>query len=216
LGENFLVRRIHAGKPPATWTTAPVNLFLQLARRLRPALRTRAQEEGFSDEAGQIPSGGQGLASLLYAFRAVALAWDRRNLLLKSWRDAAKGEIVISDRYPSNITGAMDSPRLKEKTGRGGWVTSVYNRASRLEQRLYAQVPPPDIVIRLQVSVETAKERNRVRNKPGEETDRYIESRHRLAPQWQRTDTGRIFDVDTERSLAETLLAVKEHIWRAL
>jgi hypothetical protein len=64
--------------------------------------------------------------------------------------------------------------------------------------------------------VEIAKERNRLRNKTGEETDEYIESRHHLAPEWQRKDTGKVFDVDTERPLAETTLEVKEVIWHSL
>jgi thymidylate kinase len=153
---------------------------------------------------------------LLYAVRAVALAWDRRNLLAKSWRAAAKGEIVVSDRYPSNIIGAMDSPRLREQSGSSGWAAGLYNRAARLEKSLYAQVPPPDIVIRLRVSLATAIERNRLRDKAGEESDDYIESRHLHASEWHRTDTRRIFEVDTERPLAETMLEIKELIWHAL
>ena len=218
LGEDFLVRLMHAGKPPTSWATAPINLLLHLIRRFGPKLRptVTVNENRFSSEKENVPLKGRGLASLLYAFRAVTLAWDRRNLLLKGWRAAAKGEIVICDRYPSNIVGAMDSPRLKEKKESGGWLTSVYNMAARLEQDLYAQIPPPDLVVRLQVSVETAKERNRLRNKTGEETDEYIESRHHLAPEWHRTDTGRVFDVDTEQPLAETMLEIKDIIWHSL
>jgi hypothetical protein len=64
--------------------------------------------------------------------------------------------------------------------------------------------------------VEIAKERNRLRSKPGEETDEYIESRHYHATDWQRTDTGRVFDVNTAQPLAETLLEIKDIIWHAL
>jgi thymidylate kinase len=111
----------------------------------------------------------------------------------------------------------MDSPRLYETKKEGaGWFAHIYNKTARLEQQLYVQIPPPNIVIRLRVSVETAKERNRMRVKPGEETDEYIESRHRLSREWHRTDTGRIFDVDTEQQLAETRLEIKDIIWRSL
>jgi thymidylate kinase len=158
----------------------------------------------------------EGPAGLLYALRAVTLAWDRRNLLQKSWRAAAKGEIVICDRYPSNIIGAMDSPRLKEKAESRGWVTSIYNKAARLERNLYTQIPPPDVVLRLRVSVKTAIERNRLRNKPGGESDNYIEIRHQHASEWQRTDTRRVFDVDTERPLTETMFEIKDIIWHSL
>lgn len=216
LGENFVVRMMHAGKPPTSWATAPVNWLLHLLRRFRPTLHPPINGSRSSSEGEILLPKGRGLASLLYAFRAVVLAWDRRNLLLKGWRAAANGEIVICDRYPSNVIGAMDSPRLKEQKENSGWPTWVYNMAAGLEQQLYAQIPPPDLVVRLQVSVETAKERNRLRDKLGEETDAYIESRHLHAREWHRTDTGRVFDVDTGQPLAETMLEIKDIIWRSL
>lgn len=207
LGQNFLVRVVHAGKPPSTITTVPVNALLGLARRLAPS-RSGTQDAG--------PAEGKGRAGLLQAVRAVALAWDRRSLMQQTWRAAARGEIVVCDRYPSSITGAMDSPRLKETPG-SGWKTALYNRAARLEASLYRQVPPPDIVIRLQVPVEIAIERNRKRSKPGEdEPDEYIQARHALSSAWQRPDTRRVFDVDTTQSLDQTMLEIKQIIWHAL
>ena len=208
LGQNFLVRVIHAGKPLGTVTTAPVNALLGLARRLSRGSRRAAQDA--------TPTEGKGRAGLLQAARAVALAWDRRHLMQQSWRAAARGEIVVCDRYPSSITGAMDSPRLKETPG-SGWKTALYNRAARLETSLYRQVPPPDIVIRLQVPVEIAIERNRKRSKPGEdEPDAYIQARHALSSAWQRPDTKLVFDVDTAQTLDQTMLEIKQIIWHAL
>lgn len=208
LGQNFLVRVIHAGKPPGTITTAPVNTLLGLARRL-----SRGSRRAMQDAA---PADGKGRAGLLQAARAVALAWDRRSLMQQSWRAAARGEIVVCDRYPSSITGAMDSPRLKETSG-SGWKTDLYNYAARLETSLYRQVPPPDIVIRLRVPVEIAIERNRKRSKPGEdEPDEYIQARHALSSAWQRPDTKRVFDVDTAQSLDHTMREIKQIIWHAL
>ena len=215
LGKDFLVRKIHAGKPSTSWETAPVNMVFHLLRRLRPKSQSAVEDQS-SSENGKSTFKGRELASLLYAFRAVTLAWDRRNLLLKSWRSAARGEIVISDRYPSNIIGAMDSPRLNEINENNGLLASVYNRAAKLEKQLYTQIPPPDIVVRLHVSVEIAKERNRLRIKSEEETDEYIEYRHNHFSEWHRTDSGRVFDVDAAQPLAETMFAVKEVIWHSL
>ncbi len=216
LGEKFVVRVIHAGKPPPFWATRPVDWSLRLARRFWPRLSATVNEQHLSSGKQINSKNGKGLTSLLFAFRAVTLAWDRKNLLLKGRRAAARGKIVICDRYPSNIIGAMDSPRLRATNTANGWISSVYNRAARLEGRLYAQIPPPDIAIRLQVSVETAKERNRARHKPGAEPEAYIESRHKRAGEWRRTDAGKVFDVNTERSLPETICEVKEILWRAL
>jgi thymidylate kinase len=216
LGENLAVKMLHAGKPPSSWVTAPINLLLLLTRPIRTKMPPSIKEDrSASGEENPARKSG-GTTSLLYAIRAVTLAWDRRNLLRRGWRAAARGELVICDRYPSNNIGAMDSPRLVEQIGRSGWHSSIYNVAARLEQQLYAQIPPPDLVIRLHVSVDTAIKRNRLRDKQGEETDAYIEARHRYTRAWQRADTRRVFDVDTEQPLAETMLAIKDIIWRSI
>jgi thymidylate kinase len=97
--------------------------------------------------------------------------------------------------------------------GLGGW---LYNQLARLEARLYQQMPPPDIALRLTVALETAKQRNRDRIKPGKESDAYLESRHRQSREWQRAGTQTIYDVDTGKSLPETILEVKKRIWAGL
>ena len=216
LGETFLVRNVHAGKPPISWITAPFNLLLHLARRFLPQFRTTNRNNRYLSAEANTSRKASRLADLLYAFRAVILAWDRRNVLLKAWRTAAKGDIVICDRYPSNIIGAMDSPRLMDIPRSKGWLSFVQKKLAKLEQRLYAQISPPDLVLRLQVSLETAIERNRLREKAGGEPDQFIKLRHRHSPQWHRTDTDRVFDVDTEQPLSDTLRQVKELVWQSL
>lgn len=156
------------------------------------------------------------LVDLIYAFRSVTLAWDRRNLLIRTRRAATKGEIVICDRYPSEVVGAMDSPRLHECMATTGLVATIYNSLARLEASLYRKIPPPDIVLRLKVSVETAKRRNRERIKVDKESDAYLESRHRYAGEWRMAGVTCVCDVDTERTMAETILNVKKIIWDAL
>ena len=78
------------------------------------------------------------------------------------------------------------------------------------------QIPPPDIALRLKVSIETAKRRNRERIKAGKETDVYVESRHRQSRQWYRSGTQYIYDIDTEQPLSETILRAKRAIWESL
>jgi thymidylate kinase len=95
-------------------------------------------------------------------------------------------------------------------------VSAVQNRLARLEHRLYGQIPPPDIVLQLRVSTETAKKRNRERTKAGDETDAYVEHRHRQNRGWHRSGTKYIYDIDTEQPLAETIHNVKKLIWESL
>ena len=217
LGQNFAVRSIHAGKPPSTWITMPVNVILPLARRLLPRLRTTYLEgHKPSNNPTHSKSKAKGLSALVYAIRSVTLAWDRRNLLLNARRLANDGEIVICDRYPSETKGAMDSPRLLEDEETDGMIARVVKWLTLLEQHLYDQIPPPDIVLRLKVSIETAKLRNRERVKPGKETDSYVESRHLQNQDWKLSGTEHIHDINTEQPLPETILSVKKVIWDSL
>jgi thymidylate kinase len=217
LGEMFAVRTVHAGKPPSSWLTLPVNAILPLARGVLTRSHTRRLEaHNSSTNPTHSEPKDEGLPALIYALRAVALAWDRRQLLLKVRRSAANGEIVISDRYPSEAIGAMDSPRLREDRTKSGMLPAFHNRLARLEHRLYRQIPPPDVVLRLTVSTETAIMRNRERIKAGDETDAYVEFRHRENRGWYRTGTKYIYDIDTEQPLAETIHSVKKLIWESL
>lgn len=217
LGSVFAVRTVHAGKPPSTWLTWPLNVGLPLLRELVPQLRTsRLERHVAPKKPHQAPREIKGATSLMYALRAVSLAWDRRHLLVRVRRAAANGEIVICDRYPSDTIGTMDSPRLREQPNERGIVAGVFNWLARLERQLYRQIPPPDLVLRLNVSIKTAQQRNRDRIKPGKEPDAYVESRHRHSREWQRSGTKYIHDIDTEQSLKDTILCVKKAIWETL
>ncbi len=216
LGDTFAVKVIHTGKPPSTWLTAPANLALAFIRK-----RSDSQSVGhftnqktFSTDSNLAQHSFKGLASILYAMRALVLAWDRQQLILKSRRRAAEGEIIVCDRYPSNITGAMDSPCLVEESRKSGPVVAIYNRLVQLEKQLYRRIPPPDIVLRLKVSLETALQRNRARN--GQDKEVYLEARHRQSQQWQMPGTGSIYAIDTEQTLEETIRTVKEAVWKSL
>jgi len=91
---------------------------------------------------------------------------------------------------------------------------SIYNWLARTEQTLYRQIPPPDIVLLLKVSLETAKKRNAAREILDNEI--YLQNRHQQAQEWFVPGTRSIQEVDTEFPLAETLLAVKQAIWSSL
>jgi thymidylate kinase len=221
LGSAFATQAVHVGKPPSTWLTTPINGILPLGRKLLPQWRT-SRVEGHVVEPQKVASAdtgdvtATGTTSVLYALRAVAVAWDRRHLLLNVRRAAANGAIVICDRYPSEMVGAMDSARLRPDPAKRGIKAAIFNRLARLEEKLYQQMPPPDVVLRLSVALETAKERNRTRVKVGKEADAYIESRHRQVRDWRKAGTIHIHEIDTNQSLPETIQHVKEAIWVSL
>ena len=215
LGDTFTVTTIHTGKPPSSWLTAPVNIVLPLVRRLFSFRQTgRLTKESFSSDSNSSRHNFKSLPSLLFALRAITLAWDRQRLVLKTRRLAAEGEIIVCDRYPSRMVGAMDSPRLEEEPLKTGPVVTLYNRLARLEKRLYRRIPAPDIVLKLKVSLETAKKRNRERN--GQDGEAYLEARHRQSQDWHLPGTRNVYEIDTEQSLEETIRNVKEAIWESL
>ncbi|MGD9002262.1 MAG: hypothetical protein PVF04_06320 [Anaerolineae bacterium] len=110
----------------------------------------------------------------------------------------------------------MDSRRLQENPTNGGLIAAIYNFLARVEDQLYKQIPPPDIVLRLRVSIETVRRRNAERIKAGKGRADNIESRHSQSQLWHTSGTEYTYDIDTEQSLAETILHVKRVIWESL
>lgn len=217
LAQIFSTRTVHAGKPPSTWMTAPLNVILPMLRQLLPQLRTTRQDGRTAASVEIIaPPLTKGWSGVLYAVRSVSLAWDRRQLLVQARYHAANGDIVICDRYPSENIGTMDSPRLQEDHNLAGLKGALYNWLARLERRFYKEIPPPDVVLKLKVSMETARQRNRDRIKVDKETDAYLEARHRQCREWCMAGTKYIYEIDTEQSLANTILAVKWKMWEVI
>lgn len=215
LGSTFAVTVIHSGKPPSSWLTAPINLALGFVRKGADSLRMDQlkHQKSFAHDSNLALHTFRGSSSVLYALRAVVLAWDRRELILKSHRRAAHGEIIVCDRYPSSVSGAMDSPCLVEERHKSGRMVAIYNHLARLEQRLYRQIPPPDLALRLKVSLETALQRNRARS--GQDNEGYLAARHRQSQAWQMPGS-RVVEIDTEQTLPATIGAVKTAIWESL
>lgn len=217
LNPVFPTRAIHAGRPPSTWLTSPIRLILPFMRRALPHLRTGRVEARAAVRDGnqRSPAVRSGVGALAYAISAVSVAWERRCLLMKARRLAANGVMVVCDRYPS-MAGGMDSRRLADSPGKGGFITAVLAFLARLEDRLYRQVPPPDVVLKLRVSVATAKERNRDRKKAGKENDDFLEFRHQQVREWHWPGTKSVYELDTEKPFADVILELRRVLWEVM
>ena len=77
-------------------------------------------------------------------------------------------------------------------------------------------MPLPDIVIKLNVSLATAKKRNLERIKGDKDTDEFIEARHRSAHEWHKTGTKYYFQINTDQPMLATILNTKKVIWESL
>jgi predicted kinase len=157
LSAQLDVIRIHAGKPPVTMLSAAPRVLLPLARRLFPGDRPSAHDSMERRRARGY--------SLLYVLRMTLLAYDRRALLRRSRRAAAAGAIVVSDRYPSATSGAIDSSCFDEATI-AACPSAIKRWLMRQEHRLHAALPRPGLVLRLEAPMETAIRRDAERSKP--------------------------------------------------
>lgn len=216
LRKNFVLTTIHAGKPPSTLITFPINLLLAIFKGIykRGKSEDRNGDRLSPPNTNEVGDEQKGGYSLVYAIRALVLAWDRRSLLVKARRAIANGEIVVCDRYPTISVGMMDSPRLQDNTEHKGIVQSIYNWLARMEKNQYKQIAPPDIVLRFNVSLEVARQRNAAREIVDD--DIYLQNRHQQATEWFMPGTRVIQDINTDSSLADTLSTVKQTIWRSL
>ena len=143
--------------------------------------------------------------SLLLTGWALAVAQDKRKKLVQARRAANRGLVVIADRYPqSEIPAFNDGPLLTRLIG-------VPAPVRRLEARVYdlAHRMPPDLVIRLKVTPETAAKREPDMN-PAVIRQRVLELDQLKFP------GSRIVDVDAELPLADVIQTVKCEIWRQL
>jgi thymidylate kinase len=206
LSKAFDVSSAHLGKPPSTWLSFLPNLALPLLREAAPGHRVgRVKHDASRRDTRSV--------SLLYALRAVLLAWDRRALAAKLRRKVANGSLVICDRYPSAVVGAMDSARLKILSDSRDTRNKLLNRLARLENRIYRQVPPPDVVIRLTVPVEVAMARNQERQKR-EEVD-YVLRRH-MASTVPEFPLARTIQLDSNQLESQTVHSARQIVWDAL
>ncbi len=206
LGRYLAVRRIHAGKPPAS----PLSW---MPLKLRPLLRAAMPGER-PREQRKIRQRKQGRISLVYAAQRVLLAHDRSRLLRSAARDAASGFIVISDRYPSPTPGATDSSEFDAATIQST-PSPTTRRLMERERMIYATLPKPNLVLRLSAPLETAIMRDAERHKPAGPNAEAVRQR------WQFESLGEfpgaeLVQIDTDGPLDETVRAVVRAVWRAL
>jgi len=143
--------------------------------------------------------------SMLLTVWAMVVAREKRNKLLTARRGADRGMVVLTDRYPQNeIIGFNDGPLLARLTAVPLWLrrreAAVYALAHRL---------PPDLVIKLTVTPETAAQREPDMN-PEVIRQRIGELKRLAFP------GARVVCVDAEQPLAEVIRRVKHEIWQEL
>lgn len=192
LGAKFCTRTIHIGKPPRSGLT----LAVTAAGKLETLLSRRKPAATASDSE----------KTRLQELRHLCTARDRYRLYRNACRYAARGGIVICDRYPMQQIELMDGPKISPATD-GASKGAI--RLREIEEWYYKQILAPDMLIVLRVDPETA-----VQRKPDEPAEHV---RSRSAELWQVdwNDTGAQV-VDTKRPMPEVLADLRSLVWSAL
>ncbi len=200
LGKNLTTRIVHFGKPPSSLLTLPFNLIIKLLKKSRI----------HSELKSSIKKDNKQSKSLLYILRQVILSYDRYRLVKNCWNRVSVGELIICDRYKSENYDVMDSKRLNPIM-----YTGLKNKLAKIENYYYDQMPIPDILFYLTVSVNVAIKRNEERIKKGKETTEFIIARHQQNQNLSYKSKNTIF-INTERKYDEVIKEIKKNVWHAL
>jgi thymidylate kinase len=201
LGGPFDTRVVHMGKP----RRGPANLAVKggvLVARRTGLIRDWLPNYPTPDEHG---GRSPGAAWLLWQ---VVTATDRRRQHRRVRRLAGRGALVVCDRYPLDQVTLMDGPRT-------GWVpvgeaSPLERRLIEAEQRAYAAIAPPDLLLVLRVDPDTAVARKR-----GVDPAEFVRPRSAevFAADWAGTDA---VVLDAGRPAAEVLERARAAVWARL
>lgn len=177
----------------------PLKLVLPLIMRF---VRTKPKGSSHGQVSERLP--GPMYSVLMMAWAGI-LSVEKRIKLLAARRGAERGVVVIADRYPQDEElGYNDGPLLPRLRWAPRWLLRFEARAYALTRRL-----PPDLVIRLDVSAETAARREPSMD-PAVIRERIAALRRLKFP------GARLVRIDAEQPLPEVLRAVKREIWQLL
>ena len=155
---------------------------------------------------GKVSDKGPGpLYSILLTIWATVLAVENRSKLLSAHRGSDRGLFVLTDRYPQDeIPDFNEAPLLVRLSNVPGWLRRFEANAYAPARRL-----PPDLVLKLMVTPETAARREP--DMQAEVIERRIESVKKL-----KFAGATVVSIDAEQPLERVFLAIKREVWRIL
>lgn len=158
---DVLLLYFGSGNGPSSWLRWPLNALRAMAAFLGLLPTGQGLPNGNGRGRKQVEQRGP-LFTLALVVWALVLAREKRRKLLTAWKARDAGIVVIADRYPqSQIKGFNDGPLLshllRHRNGLLRWIARHEAKPYR-----WAEDFPPDLVIKLTVSPETALQR-----KPG-------------------------------------------------
>ena len=205
LGEKLDVCPIYFGSGDGS--ASLLRLPLKLARRLIEG----SVDAPLKPKEGSGKKGGKSKMRKLGRLPwALSLAAEKRGKLKRLVRARNRGLIVICDRYPQNqVKGFNDGQLLdgyadadnKWLRKLSAWEASAYELAAQT---------PPDLVLKLTPSVETAMSRR------PELTRDEIERRINAVGSLTFVETTDVIQIDADQPLEDVILEVRKLIWSRL
>jgi len=202
LAKDFDVVGVHMGKPKPSVLGRLAEAVWGMGRPLRHQSATGAV--ALAAASMEVPLGPRAHVRLI---RQLLLARDRWREYARAGRLAARGAIVVCDRYPLAQLRLMDAPAA---THLAAHRSRLVRWLAALEGRYYDRIRPPDLLIVLKVDPELA-----VSRKLGVEQPTHVLPRSEEIWQvdWAATP-ARI--VDSGRSRTEVLAEIKSIVWARL
>jgi thymidylate kinase len=205
LGQKLDVYPIYMGSGDGS--ASLLRLPLKLARRVvEGSVDGSAKTKDGSGEKRKT-SGFRKVGKLPWA---LSLAAEKRGKLKRLVRARNRGLVVICDRYPQNQTkGFNDGPLLDGyRDDDSAWL----QRAAQWEAGAYdlAAATPPDLVIKLVPSTETAMERRP--ELPREEIQRRIDA----VLAFEFAEPAKVVEINADQPLEEVIREVRSVIWDLL
>jgi thymidylate kinase len=194
-------RVVHMGKPGRAPATLAVKGGLLLARRAGLVQGWLPNYPTTAESGGKVP----GTPWLLWQLVTAA---DRRREHRRVQALAGHGYVVVCDRFPLEQVTLMDGSRTRWLPA--AELSPVARRLVAAEQRCYAAISDPDLLLVLRVDPDTAVARKRGVDPPDFVRRRSAEV---FAADW--SSTGAVV-VDAAQPAADVLADVQAAVWATL
>jgi thymidylate kinase len=214
LSKKFETTRVHMGKPAWSWTTIAVRSILKVGQ----LIRFYPLEATFDETIRQKSFISSGYP---YLIREVCRARDRYWTYIKARRFAARGGLVLLDRFPLPQVQIMDGLQAERfvRELRAGPQAKQFlaphlrSRLTKflikLEEKYYRQVVLPELLVVLRVDPKIAVQRKTDENP----TSVQIRSSEIWNLNWEHTNA---YTIDASKSKMDVLTELKSLIWSKL
>ena len=214
LSKNFEITRVHMGKPAWSRITIAIRSILKIGQ----LIGLYPLETSFDETLGQKSLVSPGYPYLL---REVCRARDRYWAYIKARRSAAKGGLVILDRFPLPQIQLMDGLQVERfirelqagSQAKQFLSPQLNSRLAKflinLEENYYYQIVTPELLIVLRVDPEIAVQRKTDEDPASVQ----VRSSEIWNLNWEGTS---VHVIDASKSKIDVIAEIKTLIWSKL